>query len=184
MFKIFDRAAVTTDKTHLTGHERFFEPNQMIVSKTNLKGKITYVNSLFIHVSGYSDKQLMGQPHSSIRHPEMPRCIFKLLWKKLNAGQEVFAYVNNRCHNGDHYWVFAHVTPSFDDNQQIVSYHSSRRRPKAEIISNSIAPLYKQLLAAEKSKTSRKAGLETSCSMLNDFIDKQGMSYEEFVLSL
>lgn len=172
------------DKNHVTGQERFFENNQMIVSKTDLKGKITYVNELFMHISGYSSKQLIGQPHSVIRHPDMPRCIFKLLWQKLNDGHEIFAYVNNRCLNGDHYWVFAHVTPSYDANHQITSYHSSRRRPKAEIISNSIAPLYAQLLALEKSETSRKVGLEKSYLMLSDFIAKQGVSYEEFILSL
>lgn len=137
-----------------------------------------------MRVCGYSDKQLMGQPHSSIRHPDMPRCIFKLLWEKLNAGQDVFAYVNNRCLNGDHYWVFAHVTSSYDDNQQIVSYHSLSRCPKAEIISNAIAPLYAQLLVVEKSKTSRKAGIEASCLMLNDIIAKLGVEYEEFIFSL
>lgn len=184
MFRNFNKPAKTTDKNHVTGHEIFFEKNEMIVSKTDLKGKITYVNELFMHVSGYSAKQLIGQPHSIIRHPDMPRCIFKLLWQKLNDGQEIFAYVNNRCRNGDHYWVFAHVTPSFDDNQQIISYHSSRRRPKTTIISDIIVPLYAQLLACEKAETSRKVGLEASNLMLSDFIAKQGMSYEEFILSL
>lgn len=184
MFKIFERPAKTTDKNHVTGHQRFFDIDEVIVSKTDLKGKITYANDVFIRISGYNDKQLMGQPHSIIRHPDMPRCVFKLLWQKLNNGQEIFAYVNNRCRNGDHYWVFAHVTPSFDANHQIVSYHSSRRRPKSEIISNSIAPLYAQLLAVEKSEISRKVGLEASFLMLNDFIAKQGMSYEELILSM
>ena len=184
MFNIFERKPQLSDKSQLTGHEVFFEPNEVIVSKTDLKGKITYVNDVFLRISGYSEAQLMGQPHNVIRHPDMPRCIFKFLWQKLDAKQEIFAYVNNRTLNGDHYWVFAHVTPSYDSDQQVTSYHSSRRSPNAEIISNSIAPLYTKLVAAEKSEASRKVGLEKSCKMLSDFIDEQGMSYDEFILSI
>lgn len=184
MFSIFDRKPVIIDKSQLTGQQRFFDLNEVIVSKTDLKGKITYVNDVFIRISGYQESQLMGHPHSIIRHPEMPRCIFKFLWQKLGQGEEIFAYVNNRCANGDNYWVFAHVTPSFDRDHQIISYHSSRRCPKVETVENSIAPLYAELLAVEKSEASRKIGLEKSCKMLTEFIAERGVSYDEFILSI
>jgi len=98
----------------LTGVERFFDADEVIVSKTDLKGRITYANRVFQRVAGYGEAELMGAPHSIVRHPAMPRCVFKLLWDTLEAKQEIFAYVINRARNGDHYWVFAHVTPSFD----------------------------------------------------------------------
>jgi PAS domain S-box-containing protein len=97
---------------HLTGVERTFVENEIIVSKTDLKGRITYANDVFIKLAGFTETELLGQPHSIIRHPEMPRCVFKLLWDTIAEGGEIFAYVVNRSKNGDHYWVFAHVTPT------------------------------------------------------------------------
>lgn len=184
MFKIFGDAANSIDKNHLTGQERFFDTREVIVSKTDLKGRITYVNDVFLRVSGYAEQQLLGQPHSFIRHPTMPRCVFKLLWRQLSDGKEIFAYVNNRAKNGDSYWVFAHVTPSFDEAQNMVSYHSMRRNPKRPIIENIIMPLYEKLLAVEQAEASRKVGLQKSFKMLEDFIAEQGVGYDEFILSL
>jgi len=116
---------------NMPGTEVIIGDNEIIVSKTNLKGRITYVNDVFRRVSGFSEEELLSEPHSIVRHPDMPRCIFKLLWQRLGAGEEVFAYVKNRCKNGDYYWVFAHVTPSRGLNGQKVGYHSSRRtRPE------------------------------------------------------
>lgn len=88
-----------------TGVERFFREDEVIVSKTDLKGRLTYVNRVFINISGYQEPELLGEPHSLIRNPEMPRSVFKLLWDTIGAGREIFAYVNNMSKNGDHYWV-------------------------------------------------------------------------------
>ena len=86
-----------------TGVERFFDDDDIIVSKTDLKGKITYANRVFSQVSGYTEPELIGQPHNLIRHPDMPRCVFKLLWDTVQDGREIFAYVVNLCKGGDHY---------------------------------------------------------------------------------
>src|ERR1700761_62065 len=94
-----------------TGKERLWGAEDIIVSKTNLKGIITYANLTFLQVAGYSEEEVLGKPHSIIRHPDMPRCVFKLLWDSISAGGEIFAYVLNLASNGDHYWVLAHVTP-------------------------------------------------------------------------
>ena len=91
----------------LTGVERFFDDDEIIVSKTDLKGIITYGNSVFYRLAGYTEKELIGVNHNVIRHPDMPRAVFKLLWDTLAEGREIFAYVVNRAKNGDHYWVFA-----------------------------------------------------------------------------
>ena len=103
-----------TDTVAVTGTERFFQPDEIIVSKTDLKGAITYANRLFLSLADYTEQEVLDAPHSIVRHPEMPRCIFKLLWGTIQSGNEIFAYVMNRSKNGDHYWVLAHVTPSYD----------------------------------------------------------------------
>jgi len=170
-------------KLGLTGVERHFDEDEIIVSKTDPRGRMTYVNDVFLEVSGYTEDELIGQPHSMIRHPEMPRCIFKLLWDTIAGGQELFAYVNNRAKNGDNYWVFAHVTPTFDAAGAIVGYHSSRRCPKREQIAQ-IAPLYAALLAEEQRHDDRKIGMQSAYQRLLDTLAKKGIGYDEFVFSL
>ena len=100
--------------------ELSFNENEIIVSKTDLKGRITYGNEVFIKLSGYEERELLGKPHNIVRHPQMPKCIFKLLWERIQSGEEIFAYVVNQAKNGDHYWVFANVTTSFDNNGKII----------------------------------------------------------------
>jgi len=171
-------------ETSLTGVERFFDENELIVSKTDLKGHITYCNDVFLRIAGYTEKECLGQPHSMIRHPEMPRCIFGLLWDTLHAGQEIFAYVVNRAKNGDHYWVNAHVTPSVDGTGQIVGYHSNRRVPDRTILEEKIIPLYKDLLAEEQRHSNRKEGMKASSQKVVDLLAGANMEYDEFVARL
>jgi PAS domain S-box-containing protein len=170
--------------TALTGRERTFEDHELIVSKTDLKGRITYANEIFWRISGYVESELLGQPHSLIRHPETPRAVFKLLWDTVQAGQEIFAYVNNRCKNGDYYWVLAHVTPSFGPDGAIVGYHSNRRPPNRRVLSQIIEPLYAELLAIEESHTNRKQGLEASFARLQEVLKERGLPYDEFIATL
>jgi len=169
---------------HLTGVERFFDDNELIVSKTDLKGKLTYVNNVFLRLADYSEKDCLGQPHNMIRNPEMPRCIFKLLWDTIQDGNEIFAYVVNRSANGDHYWVLAHVTPSYDAHGTMVGYHSNRRTPNREILESTIIPLYKQLLAEEQKHANSKDGMEASMKMVTDLLEQKGVGYSEFIAGL
>lgn len=171
-------------ETFLTGVERFFDDDEIIVSKTNLKGHITYANNVFLRLAGYTENQCLGQPHSMIRNPEMPRCIFRLLWDTIQGGKEIFAYVVNRSANGDHYWVLAHVTPSFDTSGSIIGYHSNRRVPDRAILDDTIIPLYKSLLAEENRHDDRKAGLEASHGMIVNLLKENGVEYDEFISSL
>ena len=167
----------------LTGVERFFDEDEIIVSKTDLKGRITYANQVFQQVAGYTEEELLGVPHSIVRHPDMPRCVFKLLWDTIEAGQEIFAYVINRAKNGDHYWVFAHVTPSFDEQGNIIGYHSSRRVPRREAI-EAITPIYKALLDKEAEFENRKEGMAASFQVVVDLLTSKGIGYDEFVFSV
>ena len=114
---------------NLRGNEKSMEADDIIVSKTDLKGRITYANQTFLSIAEYSLAEVMGAPHSIVRNEAMPRCVFQLLWERLQNGNEVFAYVVNSTKGGDHYWVLAHVTPSRDHEGNIVGYHSNRRKP-------------------------------------------------------
>ena len=166
-----------------TEHARTFGEDQIIVSKTDLKGRITYANEVFSEVSGFRESELLGQPHSIIRHPDMPRAVFKLLWDKVGVGEEVFAYVKNMCKNGDHYWVFAHVTPSRDEAGRIIGYHSNRRSPKSEQIVK-IEPLYKSLLETEAGHKNAKQGLTASSEQLAAQLAETGMDYDAFIFTV
>ena len=159
-------------------HEVPFPDNEFIVSKTDLKGKITYGNALFIKLSGYTEEELLGAPHSILRHPDMPKAVFKLLWDTIQAGNEIFAYVKNLTKDGSYYWVEAQVTPSFDDNGTIIAYHSVRRKPSSKTI-NMIAQVYSQMLSIEG-----KSGVEASAKYLFDLLKQKGVSYDEFIFSL
>ncbi|AWZ00119.1 aerotaxis receptor [Rhodobiaceae bacterium] len=168
----------------LSGNEVSFGTDEIIVSKTNLKGHITYCNDVFLRVSGYTEKELLGRPHSIIRHPDMPRSVFKLLWDTLQAGSEIFAYVNNRTKKGDNYWVLAHVTPSRDARGSIIGYHSNRRVPDRALVEQTIAPLYADLLAEEESHANRKAGMQAAYQSLVEVLKDAGMEYDEFIATL
>ncbi len=178
--QILSRARTIT----LTGREQFFANDEVIVSKTDLKGRMTYVNRVFMKISGYHEEELIGQPHSMIRHPEMPRAVFKLLWDTLESRKEIFAYVVNLCRNGDHYWVFAHVTPSFDGSGNVNGYHSNRRVPDRKVLDGIIRPLYKQLLDEENRHANRKEGMNSAFSMLVNLLQQKEIGYDEFIFSL
>ncbi len=169
---------------HCTGTERFFGENDIIVSKTDLKGRITYCNKVFLDIAGYTEADCLGQPHSMIRHPDMPRCVFKLLWDTIQSGREIFAYVINRAANGDHYWVYAHITPSVGEGGSIVGYHSNRRVPDRNVVDNTIVPLYRQLCDKELEHANRKEGMVASHGMVADLLAQHNVQYDEFVATL
>jgi PAS domain S-box-containing protein len=168
----------------LSGREAFFDDDEIIVSKTDLKGKLTYGNRTFYRLAGLSEKQCIGQQHNIIRHPEMPRSVFELLWNTLKDGKELFAYVNNRSSNGDNYWVYAHITPSHDARGNIVGYHSSRRTPNRKVLNEHIIPLYKDLLRIEKSISSPREGLDAAYKKIEGLLKDNKMGFNEFMFSL
>lgn len=162
----------------MAGTELTFRDDEFIVSKTDLNGKITYGNDLFIKISGYSEEELLGAPHHILRNPEMPELIFKLLWETIKSGEEIFAYVVNKTKQNNYYWVFAHVTPSTDNDGRIIGFHSVRRKPTNQAL-NVIKPLYSELLRAEKT-----GGASASQQRLTGLLQQKGLSYEEFILSI
>lgn len=157
-----------------TNVERQVKDDAFLVSKTDTKGRITYCNLPFIEIVGATESQLLGQHHNVVRHPDMPRIIFKLLWDKIQSKQEIFAYVKNMSFDGSFYWVFANVTASLDNSGKIIGFYSIRRKPNPRAL-EVIIPLYKELLAKEKS-----GGIEASEAHLNNYLKNQGVDYDTF----
>lgn len=159
-------------------HEIILQTGNFIVSKTDLNGKIIYGNKYFIKISGYEENELIGAPHSILRHPDMPRIVFKLLWERIKNKEEIFAYVKNMSKDGSYYWVFANVTATLDANGTIRDFHSVRRKPSDKAM-EVIPQLYEKLLSAE-----RNGGIEASKTLLFKILNDKGISYDEFVLTL
>ena len=165
-----------------TQQERVMREDDFIISKTDLKGRLTYCNRIFIEFSGFSESELLGSQHNIIRHPDMPRGVFKLLWDTVSKGDEIFAYVKNMSKDGGFYWVLANVTPNRDLQGNIEGYFSARRKPNKGAVS-ACTDLYRAMLDEENRAGPRDA-CAASLGMVNSLLTQKGLSYEQFVLSL
>lgn len=161
--------------------EMVMDSHEMIVSKTDLKGRITYGNTTFLKYAGFAESELIGTQHNIIRHPDMPRGVFKLLWDTLQRGDEIFAFVKNISSDGSYYWVLANVTPSVDASGNVLGYYSVRRKPNPRAIPV-VAGLYREMLAAERSAGTRDA-IAASTQVLEKFLKEKQQSYEAMILS-
>lgn len=171
-------------RTHSpSGIERHLGIDDVIVTKTDLKGRITYANDVFCDICAMAEADLVGQPHNVIRHPEMPRGIFQLLWTTVGRGEELFAYVVNLAADGAHYWVLAHVTPSRDAAGQVTGYHSSRRKADPEAV-GAIRSLYRRLLDEEARHTRASDAAQAGFALLQQILAEQDTTYERFVWDL
>ena len=162
--------------------EKVMRENDFIVSKTDTKGIITYGNRVFIEYSGYDEAELIGTQHNIIRHPDMPRAVFKLLWDTISQGKEISAYVKNMAKDGSFYWVFANVTPDFNERGEITGYFSVRRKPKTEAI-KIVSGLYQAMLEAEQKAGARDA-IAASTKILVNLLTEKSISYDELVAGL
>jgi PAS domain S-box-containing protein len=162
-----------------TDREIIMDENDFIVSKTDLKGRITYANRIFMRMAGYTEQELLNVQHNIIRHPDMPRGVFRLLWNTIESGQECFAYVKNMAKNGDYYWVFANVTADHDSNGKPIGYFSVRRKPTRSGI-ESITPIYQEMLQIERQAGPANAP-DASLNWLKGVLKGKGTTYEEFI---
>ncbi len=156
---------------------------EFIVSKTDLRGNIVYANRTFMRIASYPEAKVLGNPHSMMRHPDMPKGVFKLLWQTIKKGDEFFGFVKNICSDGRYYWVFANVTPAFDQHGKASGYLSVRRKPPISAI-NIIKPLYQKMLQIEKSGSSDKVAEQKSIEYLQNELDKLQLNYQKFVIDL
>jgi PAS domain S-box-containing protein len=158
--------------------EIVMKENDFIVSKTDKTGKITYCNQIFMSMAGYTESELMGKNHNIIRHPDMPKVAFKLAWDLIQNKKEFFGFVKNLTKQGAYYWVFANITPDFDEDNNIIGYTSVRRKPNAKAI-ETIIPIYQKLIELES-----QGGMKASQTFLENFLHEQNTSYDDLILAL
>jgi PAS domain S-box-containing protein len=166
-----------------SSHEIVMRDDDFIVSKTDPKGIITYCNQIFIEFSGYTERELLGKQHNIVRHPDMPRTVFALLWQTIRSGEEFIGYVKNMSKDGSYYWVFATVTPCFiTRSKEIIGFSSVRRKPdKAKV--QMIEALYLTVLEAER-KVSRNVAVESGTAVFQNALQATGKDYREYILTL
>ena len=167
------------NKREIIDKEVTWDKTQVIMSKTNARGIIEYANEVFVDVCGYEDYELMGQPHSIIRHPDMPKVLFKVLWEKLKNGENFHAIVKNLAKSGRYYWVITDFDISRNDEGEIINYFARRRSVPQEVITNHIEPLYRKLLQIEGA-----SGIEYSEKYLNGFLEERNKTYVQYILEL
>lgn len=161
-----------------TGVERLMGPEDVIQSRTDTRGNITECNELFVDYSGYSAKELLGSPHNIVRHPEMPRALFKLMWREIQAQREIFLFVKNLAKDGRHYWVVAQVMPEIARGE-IVGFHSFRRCPNRRAV-ETFEALYRRMYNVERN-VGGNAGMDASLKLLEDSIKAMGAGYDALV---
>ena len=157
------------DKPTPIDEEIELDSKRYIVSETDEKGKITFANDYFMEVSGYSQEELIGKPHNIVRHPDMPKVVFKLLWETISQGKNINAVVKNLAKDGRYYWIFTEFEMRKDtDTGNIIGYHASRKTISKHVI-EIIADLYAQLLEIEKNDS-----VEASQAYLVNFLKEKG----------
>ena len=131
----------------VTDRETAFPIGELIVSQTDRAGVITMCNEAFVRMSGFAEHELLGEPHSILRHPEMPRAAFADLWDTVGRGERWSGYVKNLRKDGGFYWVYATVIPKLRDGE-IVGYTSVRRQPSRKRV-EAAAALYRSMMLAQ-----------------------------------
>ncbi len=149
------------------------DPKRYIVSETDEKGRITFANDYFMEVSGYTQEELVGKSHNIVRHPDMPKVVFKLLWETIGSGKNINAVVKNLAKDGRYYWIFTEFEIRKDtDTGKIIGYHASRKMISKHVI-EIIADLYAQLLKIEQNDS-----IEASEKYLVSFLKDKGEDIE------
>lgn len=159
--------------------EKHFAPNELIISRTDLRGTITHCNEIFAKMSGWTQEELLGSNHNLIRHPDMPKVAYQLVWDLIKEKKEFYGYVKNLRKNGGYYWVFAYITADLDEDGSVAGYTSYRRfAPKVAV--DTMRPIYQSLLKAEQ-----QSGVEAAGELLSKYLELNGFSsYDQFIVDL
>jgi len=150
-----------------------------IVSKTDAKGIIEYGNDYFVEISGYSESELIGKPHSIVRHPDMPRIAFKLMWDRIKQGKNFMAVVKNLAKDGSYYWVVTDFEPKVDPITNEIISHTAFRKAAPQKAIDTMIPIYAKLLEIEK-----EGGMQASEKYLRGFLEENNTTYDNFVNDL
>jgi len=151
-------------------------PKRYIVSKTDPKGIIEYGNDYFVEISGYTEAELIGQPHSIIRHPDMPKIVFKLMWDRINKAQNIMAVVKNLAKDGSYYWVVTEFEPKIDPITNEILSHTAFRKAAPQKAVETMIPIYKKLIEIEK-----EGGMQASEKYLRGFFEEKNITYDEYI---
>ncbi|MBD3825126.1 MAG: PAS domain-containing protein [Epsilonproteobacteria bacterium] len=151
-------------------------PKRYIVSKTDAKGIIEYGNDYFVEISGYKESELLGKPHSIIRHPDMPKVVFKMMWDRINKGQNIMAVVKNMAKDGSYYWVVTEFEPKIDPISNEIISHTAFRKAAPQKAIDTMAPIYAKLLEIEK-----EGGMAASEKYLRGLLEEKNTTYDKFV---
>ena len=155
------------------------DPKRYIVSKTDAKGIIEYGNDYFVEISGYKESELMGKPHNIVRHPDMPKVAFKLMWERISKGGNFVAIVKNMAKDGRYYWVFTEFEPKVDPLSNEITGYTAFRKAAPKNAIDTMAPIYKKLLEIEA-----EGGVEASEKYLKGFLEENRTTYDAFVNDL
>jgi PAS domain S-box-containing protein len=160
-------------------HEIKLNSKRYIVSKTDAKGIIEYGNDYFVEISGYKESELIGKPHSIVRHPDMPKVVFKMMWDRINRAQNIMAVVKNMAKDGSYYWVVTEFEPKVDPITNEIISHTAFRKAAPQNAIDTIAPIYQKLIEIEKD-----GGMEASEKYLRGFLEEKNTTYDEFINKL
>lgn len=154
------------------------DPTKTIMSKTDTRGIIEYANEYFMEISGYEEFELMGQAHNIIRHPDMPKTIFKLMWDSIEKGQNIHAFVKNMAKDGRYYWVLTNFEIKKDVEGNVISYYARRKAAPRNAIYE-IDRLYYILKSIEN-----KQDMQTALNYFIGMLEEKNMTYNQFILSI
>ena len=152
---------------------------QYIVSRTDSLGVIEYGNDYFHEICGYSEAELVGRPHNIVRHPDMPKVLFKMMWERISKGGDIRAIVKNLAKDGSFYWVVTEFEPKIDPVTNKILSHTAFRRHVPQRAINAIAPIYQTLLEIEK-----EHNVQASEDFLLEFLEKNNTTYDAYVEKL
>jgi len=159
--------------------EVIWDKRSTLMSRTNKHGHIMASNEAFQEVSGYTEAELYNQPHSLIRHPDMPKVVFKILWENLKGRQNFHAIIKNLSKSGKYYWVITNFEIIRNDKDEITAFVSYRKALPKSLINEHIAPLYERLLKIEKAN-----GMEVSERYFKGFLEDRKTTYDKFIRTL
>lgn len=159
--------------------EVIWDKRSTLMSRTNKHGHIMASNEAFQEVSGYSEAELYDQPHSLIRHPDMPKVVFKILWENLKGRQNFHAIIKNLSKSGKYYWVITNFEIIRNEKDEITAFVSYRKALPKSLINKHIAPLYERLLKIEKAN-----GMEVSERYFKGFLEDRKTTYDKFIRTL
>lgn len=179
MIRDYRDIELTVERPTPIDKEVGWNKSQVVISETDVYGRITNVNDVFCNVCGYSPEEMIGQPHSIIRHPDMPKLVFKLLWDNLKVGNNFIGVIKNLAKSGEYYWVITDFEMRRDATGNITHYIARRKSVPKAVIENYVAPLYENLLKLEK-----VGGMELSSRFFKNYLAKQGKDYIDFIIDV